>query len=70
MAGAAKKMNIAVDADLVPWMAYASGLRDISLTAYINDAMRRDRDAATGDVREGYGAFLRAREQQYGTTGE
>lgn len=68
MAGTAKKMNIAVDADLAPWMAYASGLRGISLTAYINDAIRRDRGAATGDVRDGYDAFLRAREQQ-GTTG-
>ena len=70
MAGTAKKMNIAVDADLVPWMAYASGLKDISLTAYINDAMRRDRDAATGDVRGGYDAFVRAREQRNVTTGE
>lgn len=70
MAGTAKKMNIAVDADLVPWMAYASGLKDISLTAYINDAMRRDRDAATGDVKSGYDAFLKAREQRNGTTGE
>jgi hypothetical protein len=65
-----KKMTLALDATLSPWLAYTSGLADTSVTGYINDLIRRDRDAATGDVREGYDAFVRAREQRNGTTGE
>lgn len=59
-----KKMTIAVKADLVPWLSYAAGLRDMTVTAYINDALARDRDGANTDVRAGYDAFLRARESR------
>lgn len=67
---ATKKMTLALDADLTTWLAYASGVADTSVTGYINDLIRQDRDAATGDVRGGYDAFVRAREQRNGTTGE
>lgn len=61
--GKPKKLNLNLDADLVAWCSYVAGLRDTSVTAYINDAVRRDRDAATGAVAEGYGKFLEAREE-------
>lgn len=57
-----KKLNLNLDADLVAWCSYMAGLRDASVTAYINDALRRDRDAATGEVAEGYARFVAARE--------
>ena len=56
-----KKMTIAVKKELVPWISYAAGLRDMTVTAYINDALARDRDNASEDVRAGYEAFLKAR---------
>jgi hypothetical protein len=56
-----RKMNIAIDGDLVAWVSYAAGLDDTSMTAYINKAIRRDRDTATGDIADGYQAFLKAR---------
>ena len=55
------KFNLAIRADLMPWVSYASGLRDMSMTEYINDAIRRDRDAAAGAVLDGFNAFLEAR---------
>ena len=64
MADSRKKkiINVALDADLVPWVSYASGLKDTSATAYINDAIRRDRDSASDAMAEGYKAFIKARE--------
>lgn len=56
-----KKMTLAIKPDLVPWISYAAGLKDMTVTAYINDALARDRDGANQDVREGYEAFLKAR---------
>ena len=56
-----KKLNLNLEADLVAWCSYMSGLRDVSVTAYINDALRRDRDGAMGEVAEGYEKFQAAR---------
>ncbi len=61
--GKPKKLNLNLDGDLVAWCSYVAGLRDTSVTAYINDAVRRDRDAARGAVRDGYEKFLAAREE-------
>lgn len=58
----AKKINLNLDADLVAWVSFASGLRDTSQTAYINDAIRRDRDNANEDTAKAFQAFLKARE--------
>lgn len=57
-----KKLNLALDADLVAWVSFAAGLKDQSQTAYINDAIRRDRDSANDQVAKAYQAFLEARE--------
>ena len=56
-----KKLNLALEADLVPWVSFAAGLRDTSATAYINDAIRLDRDNAPDAVKAAYQAFLEAR---------
>lgn len=58
------KFNLAIRSDLMPWVSYASGLRDMSMTEYINDAIRRDREAAAGAVLEGFKAFLEARKAE------
>jgi len=55
------KFNLAIRADLMPWVSYASGVRGMSMTEYINDAIRRDRETASGAVKEGFEAFLEAR---------
>lgn len=57
-----KKINLNLDADLVAWVSFAAGLRDTSQTAYINDAIRRDRDNANEDTAKAFQAFLKARE--------
>ena len=56
-----KKMNLNLDAELVAWVSFAAGLRDMSATAYINDAIRRDRDSASEATAKAYQAFLEAR---------
>ena len=56
-----KKMNLNLDADLVAWVSFAAGLGDTSATAYINDAIRRDRDSAQAKTAAAYQAFLEAR---------
>ena len=57
-----KKINLSLDADPVAWVSFAAGLRDTSQTAYINDAIRRDRDGANEDTAKAFQAFLKARE--------
>lgn len=56
-----KRLSMTIDADLAPWCDYAAGLAGQSVTAYINAAIRRDRDAASDAVRDGYKAFETAR---------
>ena len=58
-----KKINLALDGELVPWVSYAAGLRDMSVTAYINDAIRRDRDRAGEKVKRSFCDFLEARKE-------
>lgn len=63
---ASKKFNVAIDAELLPWMDYAAGVIGKSVTGYINDAIRRDMEggAPLGSddaVKDGYGAFMRVR---------
>ena len=59
--GRPKKLNLSLDADIVAWVSFAAGLRDMSQTAYINDAIRRDRDSANDATRRAFEAFLEAR---------
>lgn len=58
----AKKITMNLDADLVAWVSFAAGLKDMSQTAYINDAIRRDMEGADKAKAEAYKAFLKARE--------
>lgn len=60
--GKPKKINLSLDADLIAWVSFAAGLRDTSQTAYINDAVRRDRDNASEKTAAAYKQFLEARE--------
>ena len=65
---APKKMNVAIDADLLPWVSYAASVRNKSVTGYINDAIRRDMEGgdalgADGAVRDAYDAFTLARDK-------
>lgn len=57
-----KKINLNLDADLIAWVSFAAGLKDLSQTAYINDAIRRDRDNANEPTQAAFKAFLAARE--------
>lgn len=57
-----KKMNLSLDADLVPWVSFAAGLKDTSATAYINEAIRRDMEDASETTAAAFQAFLKARE--------
>ncbi len=57
-----KKINLNLDADLIAWVSFAAGLKDLSQTAYINDAIRRDRDNANEATAKAFQAFLEARE--------
>ena len=59
-----KKINLSVDADLVPWLSFAASLSDTSVTAYINEATRRDRDGADQATAEAYSSYLKARKIQ------
>ena len=60
--GKPKKINLNLDADLIAWVSFAAGLKDLSQTGYINDAIRRDRDNANEATTQAYKAFLAARE--------
>ena len=62
MADGTKRLTLALKSDLVPWVSYAAGLRDLSVTAYINAVLQEARDNASTNVKEGYEAFLKARE--------
>lgn len=57
-----KKINLNLDADLVAWVSFAAGLKDMSQTGYINDAIRRDMDNANEATAKAFQAFLEARE--------
>ena len=57
-----KKINLSLDADLVAWVSFAAARKDTSITAYINDAIRSDRDRANEKTAAAYQAFLESRE--------
>ena len=57
-----KRITLALDADLAPWVDYMAGLEGGSVTAYINGVVRRDMAYASGPTKEGYEAFVVARE--------
>lgn len=59
--GKPKKINLNLDTDLIAWVSFAAGLRDLSQTAYINEAVRRDRDNANEATAKAFQAFLDAR---------
>lgn len=58
----AKKMSFALDDDLVAWVGFARSLEDTSANAYINNAIRRDMEAADAKTMAAYKATLEARE--------
>ena len=58
----AKKMSFALDDDLVAWVGFARNLEDTSANAYINNAIRRDMEAADDKTMAAYKATLEARE--------
>ncbi len=58
-----KKMNVALDTDIVPWLEIEAGRRGVSITALINDAVREQRDSAPENVRAVYEAALATRER-------
>ena len=58
----AKKMSFALDDDLVTWVGFARNLEDTSANAYINNAIRRDMEAADAKTMAAYKATLEARE--------
>lgn len=61
-----KRMSMSLDADLDAWCDYAAGLAGQSVTAYINAAIRRDKEAASAAVLEGFKAFETARAETMG----
>lgn len=49
-----KSINLALDEDLIPWVTWAASLYGNSVTAYINDAIKRDSEQLGGLIgREG-----------------
>lgn len=64
MAKATKKMNVAFDVEIMPWLSYEAARRDTSVTGLINQLAYESRDNAPQAVRENYEAFLATREKQ------
>ena len=62
MAANTKKVTLNLEQDILPWVSFAAGLKDMSQTAYINDALKRDRDSASESVKKAFDLFLKARE--------
>ena len=60
----ARKMNIAFDLELLPWLEIESGRRGCSMTALVNAAVKEQRDNASDAVKAVYEAALATREQQ------
>ena len=48
--GKRKKIyNVAIDADLVPYISFAAGLKGMSATGYFNHIIRQERDSMPAD---------------------
>lgn len=56
-----KRMSLAIEPDLVPWLDYMAGLESTNTTGHINRIIRREMEAAGGALLEGYNAFMAAR---------
>jgi hypothetical protein len=56
--GKKKKIyNVAIEADLVPYISFSAGLKGMSATAYFNHIIRQERDSMPADrakLYEGY----------------
>ncbi len=61
MAETRKNLNLALEAELVPWVEFAAALSGLSVMAYINEAVARDCDRADVETAKAYAAFLAAR---------
>lgn len=58
----AKRITLNIPDELVPWVDFAAGLMNgNNVTAYINDAIRRDRDKASEPVKRAYEAVQEAK---------
>ena len=55
-----KVYNVAIEADLVPYISFAAGLKGMSATAYFNDIIRRERDSMPTDKAELYQGYREA----------
>lgn len=64
MAREVKKMNVALDLDVVPWLEIEAGRRGCSQTALINAALREQQEHASDDVKAAFAALMATREQQ------
>ena len=58
-----RKMNIAIDMAIMPWLNYEAVRRDTSVTGLLNQLAYESRDNATEDVRKNYEAFMATREK-------
>ena len=56
-----KKMNVALDVEIMPWLNYEAARRDTSVTGLINMLAYESRDNATEAVRENFKAFMETR---------
>ncbi len=56
-----KRLNLAIDADLVAWVEFMAALSGTSMNAYINEAVRHDLEGAPQGTKEAYEAFIKAR---------
>lgn len=56
-----KKMNVAFDVEIMPWLNYEAARRDTSVTGLINQLAYESRDNAPANVRENFEAFMATR---------
>lgn len=63
MAKETRKMNIALDVEIVPWLSYEAARRDTSITGLINALAYESRDNAPESIRENFAAFMETRGQ-------
>lgn len=58
-----KKMNVALDQEVMPWLNYEAARRDTSVTGLINMLAYESRDNAPEAVRKNFEAFMATREK-------
>ena len=57
-----RKMNIAIDLEIMPWLNYEAARRDTSVTGLINALAYESRDNAPEAVKDNFKAFLETRQ--------